>query len=81
MCTQIFIFYGIEFLFFNFSMTLEYLYFYTYFFIVKLKWEITYINSFINASMLQTYSIRRIRSKITEQIIGKNALELRKSTF
>lgn len=81
MCTQTFIFYGIEFLFFNFSMTLEYLYFYTYFFIVKLKWEITYINSFINASMLQTYSIRRIRSKITEQIIGKNALELRKSTF
>lgn len=81
MCMQIFIFYGIEFLFFNFSMTLEYLYFYTYFFIVKLKWEITYINSFINASMLQTYSIRRIRSKITEQIIGKNALELRKSTF
>ena len=81
MCTQIFIFYGIEFLFFNFAMTLEYLYFYTYFFIVKLKWEITYINSFINASMLQTYSIRRIRSKITEQIIGKNALELRKSTF
>ena len=81
MCTQIFIFYGIEFLFFNFSMTLEYLYFYTYFFIVKLKWEITYINSFINASMLQTYSIRRMRSKITEQIIGKNALELRKSTF
>ena len=81
MCMQIFIFYGIEFLFFNFAMTLEYLYFYTYFFIVKLKWEITYINSFINASMLQTYSIRRIRSKITEQIIGKNALELRKSTF
>lgn len=81
MCTQTFIFYGIEFLFFNFSMTLEYLYFYTYFFIVKLKWEITYINSFINASMLQTYSIRRMRSKITEQIIGKNALELRKSTF
>ena len=81
MCMQIFIFYGIEFLFFNFSMTLEYLYFYIYFFIVKLKWQITYINSFINASMLQTYSIRRIRSKITEQIIGKNALELRKSTF
>ena len=81
MCTQIFIFYGIEFLFFNFAMTLEYLYFYIYFFIVKLKWQITYINSFINASMLQTYSIRRIRSKITEQIIGKNALELRKSTF
>lgn len=81
MCMQIFIFYGIEFLFFNFAMTLEYLYFYIYFFIVKLKWEITYINSFINASMLQTYSIRRIRSKITEQIIGKNALELRKSTF
>ena len=81
MCTQTFIFYGIEFLFFNFAMTLEYLYFYTYFFFVKLKWEITYINSFINASMLQTYSIRRMRSKITEQIIGKNALELRKSTF
>lgn len=81
MCMQIFIFYGIEFLFFNFAMTLEYLYFYIYFFIVKLKWQITYINSFINASMLQTYSIRRIRSKITEQIIGKNALELRKSTF
>ena len=81
MCMQIFIFYGIEFLFFNFAMTLEYLYFYIYFFIVKLKWQITYINSFINASMLQTYSIRRMRSKITEQIIGKNALELRKSTF